>query len=94
LLWAYPQAGSEETVAEGCLATDLALLYQYLKPKLASPDSDLARAWSKFIWVQGDSLTNAMTAVHEALHDSDLFDGGTDDERSTDNDSPGQTGAT
>jgi hypothetical protein len=78
VLWAYPDTDQEEKIYEGCLAADLAFLYEYLAPTLSQAQSGsdarvTIEVWSEFIWLKGGDLTRALTTIHDALHDSDLF---------------------
>lgn len=66
-------ARDEEEVIEGCLATELMHLYGYLKPTLGlGTGSDYTTAtiatWANVVWLQGEMIVEAMTAIHFALH--------------------------
>jgi hypothetical protein len=78
VLWSYPDTDMEERIEEGCLAADLALVYEYLKPTLSDPPvrsipSVTIKTWSEFVWLKGGEVTRAIAAIHDALYDSGVF---------------------
>jgi hypothetical protein len=78
VLWSYPDADADERIHEGCLAADLAFVYEYLKPTLSdlparSIPSVTIKAWSEFVWLKGAEMTRSISAIHDALYDSGIF---------------------
>jgi hypothetical protein len=77
--WSYPDSDVEDKIYEGCLAADLAFVYEFLKPTLSdlparSIPSVTIKTWSEFVWLKGGEVTRAIAAIHDALYDSLLFE--------------------